>query len=135
MMCSRLIRQSDPARQGRLFRATERAFEAVLHFYARSLRWALRNRVLMMVLLAATVVFNIYLYIMIPKGFFPQQDTGRLIGGIQADQAISFQSMSGKLRQFMSIVQADRPSTRSSASPAGARAAAGRPTAASYSCR
>ena len=107
MMCSRLIRQSDPARQGRLFRATERAFEAVLHFYARSLRWALRNRGLMMVLLAATVVFNIYLYIVIPKGFFPQQDTGRLIGGIQADQAISFQSMSGKLRQFIGIVQAD----------------------------
>jgi multidrug efflux pump len=107
MMCSRLIRQSDPARQGRLFRATEHAFGAVLHFYARSLRWALRNRGLMMVLLAATVVFNIYLYIVIPKGFFPQQDTGRLIGGIQADQAISFQSMSGKLRQFISIVQAD----------------------------
>jgi multidrug efflux pump len=107
MMCSRLIRQSDPARQGRLFRATERAFEAVLHFYARSLRWALRNRGLMMVLLAATVVFNVYLYIVIPKGFFPQQDTGRLIGGIQADQAISFQSMSGKLRQFIGIVQAD----------------------------
>jgi multidrug efflux pump len=107
MMCSRLIRQSDPARQGRLFRATERAFETVLHFYARTLRWALRNRGLMMVLLAATVVFNIYLYIVIPKGFFPQQDTGRLIGGIQADQAISFQSMSGKLRQFISIVQAD----------------------------
>ena len=107
MMCSRLIRQSDPARQGRLFRVTEHAFEAVLHFYARTLRWALRNRGLMMVLLAATVVFNIYLYIVIPKGFFPQQDTGRLIGGIQADQAISFQSMSGKLRQFISIVQAD----------------------------
>ena len=107
MMCSRLIRQSDPARQGRLFRVTEHAFEAVLHFYARTLRWALRNGGLMMVLLAATVVFNIYLYIVIPKGFFPQQDTGRLIGGIQADQAISFQSMSGKLRQFISIVQAD----------------------------
>jgi multidrug efflux pump len=107
MMCSRLIRQSDPARQGRLFRVTEHAFEAVLHFYARTLRWALRNRGLMMVLLAATVAFNIYLYIVIPKGFFPQQDTGRLIGGIQADQAISFQSMSGKLRQFIGIVQAD----------------------------
>jgi multidrug efflux pump len=59
------------------------------------------------VLLAGTVVFNIYLYYVIPKGFFPQQDTGRLIGGIQADQAISFQSMSGKLRQFLRIVKAD----------------------------
>jgi multidrug efflux pump len=53
------------------------------------------------------VVFNIYLYIVIPKGFFPQQDTGRIVGGIQADQAISFQSMSGKLRQFVNIVKAD----------------------------
>jgi multidrug efflux pump len=107
MMCSRLIRHIDPASQGRLFRVSERVFEAMLNFYARTLRWALANRGLVMVLLAATVVFNIYLYIVIPKGLFPQQDTGRLTGGIQADQAISFQSMSGKLRQFMQIVKAD----------------------------
>jgi multidrug efflux pump len=107
MMCSRLIRQADPARHGRLFRMSERAFEAVLNGYARSLRWALANRGLVMVLLAATVVFNVYLFAKIPKGFFPQQDTGRLMGGIQADQAISFQSMSGKLTQFTQIVKAD----------------------------
>jgi multidrug efflux pump len=107
MMCSRLLRRTDPGTQGRLFRASERAFEQVLHGYGRSLRWALNNRGVVMVLLGATVIFNVYLYIVIPKGFFPQQDTGRLIGGIQADQAISFQSMSGKLRQFLSIVQAD----------------------------
>jgi multidrug efflux pump len=107
MMCSRLIRHIDPAARGRLFRASERVFEAMLNFYARTLRWALANRGLVMVLLAATVIFNIYLFYVIPKGFFPQQDTGRLNGGIQADQAISFQSMSGKLRQFIKIVQAD----------------------------
>jgi multidrug efflux pump len=107
MMCSRFIRHTDPAQQGRLFRMSERVFDGMLNFYARSLRWALANRGLVMVLLAATVIFNIYLYIVIPKGFFPQQDTGRLTGGIQADQAISFQSMSLKLRQFMKIVQAD----------------------------
>ena len=107
MMCSRLIRPQDPARQGRLFRVSERAFQAMVHGYARSLQWALRNRALLMVLLAATVVFNIYLYVVIPKGFFPQQDTGRLTGGIQADQAISFQSMSQKLIQFMNLVKAD----------------------------
>jgi len=107
MMCSRLIRRQDPARQGRLFRVSERAFQAMVHGYARSLQWALRNRALLMVLLAATVVFNIYLYVVIPKGFFPQQDTGRLTGGIQADQAISFQSMSQKLIQFMNLVKAD----------------------------
>jgi multidrug efflux pump len=107
MMCSRLIRHADPATEGRLFRASEQVFKRVLRAYDRSLTWALRNRGVVMVLLGATVIFNIYLYIVIPKGFFPQQDTGRLIGGIQADQAISFQSMSGKLRQFISIVQAD----------------------------
>ena len=107
MMCSRFVRHADPPTQGRLFRASERVFERLLHGYERSLRWALDNRGVVMVLLGATVIFNIYLYIVIPKGFFPQQDTGRLIGGIQADQAISFQSMSGKLRQFIRIVQAD----------------------------
>jgi multidrug efflux pump len=107
MMCSRLLRQKDPATQGRLFRWSERVFDAMRDAYGRSLHWALANRGVVMVLLVATVAFNIYLYIVIPKGFFPQQDTGRLIGGIQADQAISFQSMEGKLRQFVSIVQAD----------------------------
>ncbi len=107
MMCSRFIRHIDPAQRGRIFHAIERMFEAMLSFYARTLRWALGNRRLVMVLLAATVIFNVYLYIIIPKGFFPQQDTGRLNGGIQADQAISFQSMEVKLRQFMKIVQTD----------------------------
>jgi multidrug efflux pump len=107
MMCSRLIRHVEPAGHGALFRWSERIFEGMRDFYARSLGWALRNRGVIMVLLAATVVFNIYLWIVIPRGFFPQQDTGRLIGGIQADQAISFQSMEVKLRQFTSIVQSD----------------------------
>ncbi|HYL71319.1 MAG TPA: efflux RND transporter permease subunit, partial [Candidatus Dormibacteraeota bacterium] len=107
MMCSRLLRHADPERQGRLFHASERAFQGLLDGYARSLTWALENRGLVMLLLAATVVFNVYLFVKIPKGFFPQQDTGRLMGGIQADQAISFQSMSAKLRQFMRIVKSD----------------------------
>jgi|HubBroStandDraft_1064217.scaffolds.fasta_scaffold05857_2 multidrug efflux pump len=107
MMCSRLIHHTDPAKQGALFRKSERVFEAMLHAYERSLHWALRNRGMITVLLVLTVAFNIYLYIVIPKGFFPQQDTGRLTGGIQADQAISFQAMSGKLVQFMQIVKKD----------------------------
>ncbi|HEX4649471.1 MAG TPA: efflux RND transporter permease subunit, partial [Steroidobacteraceae bacterium] len=107
MMCSRLLRHSGPAQQGRLFRASERVFEAVLESYARSLRWALANGPVVMLMLAATIGLYVYLFRLLPKGFFPQQDTGRLIGGIQADQSISFQSMSGKLRQFIAIVQAD----------------------------
>jgi multidrug efflux pump len=107
MMCSRLIRHDDPTRQGRLFRLSERIFQGMRDFYAHSLRWALENRGVIVVLLVATVIFSIYLIWVTPRGFFPQQDTGRLIGGIQADQAISFQSMEGKLRQFVGIVQAD----------------------------
>jgi multidrug efflux pump len=107
MLCSRFIRTVAPAEQGRLFRLSERAFNRVLHGYERSLQWALRNGALLMVLLLAIVVFNVYLYWQIPKGFFPQQDTGRLTGGIQADQSISFQSMEQKLRQFMKLVQSD----------------------------
>jgi len=107
MMCSLLIRQKAPSEQGRLFLQSERAFEAMRDGYGRTLRWALENRGFVMALLGATVVFNVYLYIIIPKGFFPQQDTGRLNGGIQADQAISFQSMSKKLVQFMQLVKQD----------------------------
>jgi multidrug efflux pump len=107
MMCSRFIRHRDPGARGRLYQLSERAFASLADGYARSLRWALRNRALVMVMLAATVIFNIYLYIVIPKGFFPQQDVGRLSGGIQADQAISFQAMSQKLKQFIALVKAD----------------------------
>ena len=107
MMCSRFIRRVAHEEQGRLFMWSERVFERMRELYARSLRWALANRGMVMMLLAATILFNVYLLYVIPKGFFPQQDTGRLIGGIQADQAISFQSMEVKLRQFVAIVQAD----------------------------
>jgi multidrug efflux pump len=107
MLCSRFLLHHDPAARGRLFQASERAFEGLLGAYARSLRVALRNGPLVMVLLLLTVVFNVYLWVVIPKGFFPQQDTGRLQGGIQADQSISFQAMEKKLQQFMRLVKQD----------------------------
>jgi multidrug efflux pump len=107
MLCSRFIHVIKPAEQGRFFHLVERAFEAVLRVYGRSLRWALRNGPPLMLLLLAIVVFNFYLIWDIPKGFFPQQDTGRLTGGIQADQSISFQAMEKKLREFVKLVQSD----------------------------
>ncbi|HTT41923.1 MAG TPA: efflux RND transporter permease subunit [Steroidobacteraceae bacterium] len=107
MLCARFIGRVPAERRGRLYQASERLFGSVLGAYARTLRWALRNGALVMVLLLAVVGFNVYLYWKIPKGFFPQQDTGRLIGGIQADQSISFQSMEKKLRQFIALLQAD----------------------------
>ncbi|MFJ2993336.1 multidrug efflux RND transporter permease subunit [Pandoraea sp. NPDC087047] len=86
---------------------TERVFDAMLREYERSLAWALRHGPLMLLILFATVCLNVWLYTVVPKGFFPQQDTGRMIGFIQADQAISFQAMEKKLADFIKIVQAD----------------------------
>src|SRR4029078_2815498 len=75
--------------------------------YGRSLGWVLRHPRMTMLVFLGTVVLNIYLYVQIPKGFFPQQDTGRIVGFIRADQSISFQAMRRKFREFMSIVRSD----------------------------
>jgi len=107
-MCARLLRRPEGAHApGRLSAASARAFDALLAAYRRSLAFALRHGVSVMLILAATVALNVYLYVAIPKGFFPQQDTGRLVGGIQADQSISFQAMRQKLADFMTILRSD----------------------------
>ncbi len=108
MMCSRLLRPVvDPATRGRFFQASERFFNDMLDGYRKSLAWVLLHWGLMLVVLVITIGLNIYLYIIIPKGFFPQQDTGMLMGQIQADQSISFQAMRQKLTDFMLIVKKD----------------------------
>jgi len=107
MMCSRLLRRSEPGKQGRIARWSERAFDRVLRGYARSLGWALRWPLLMIIIFACTVALNFYLYAVVPKGFFPQQDTGRIMGGVMGSQDISFQSMSNKMRQYLAIVMKD----------------------------
>src|SRR5881394_2620358 len=105
MMCSRLTAERDCARaHGRLYRLSERAFNALQDGYRRSLHWALANGPTVMLILAVTVALNVYLYIQVPKGFFPQQDSGLMTGQIQADQAISFQAMREKLRYFVGVV-------------------------------
>ncbi len=107
MMCARLLRPRSSTPQGRFNRASERAFAAMLNGYRASLDWALDHGRIMLLLLLAVVGLNIYLYTVIPKGFFPQQDTGRLMGSIQADQSISFQAMRDKLAAFVEIVRQD----------------------------
>ncbi len=105
MMCGLLLR-SPPVRQRESERRTG-VFTQVRNFYAWSLTWALRHSALVLLIFIATICLNVELYIFVPKGFFPQQDTGRMVGSLQADQSISFQAMSRKLRQMMSIVQQD----------------------------
>ncbi|MGA7385512.1 MAG: efflux RND transporter permease subunit [Methylocella sp.] len=104
MMCARVLKPHAPA-QARARRFDP--FARVLQGYERTLGWALRHGILVMVVLLSTVGLNVYLFKIVPKGFFPQQDTGRLYGSIQADQAISFQAMRLKLAQLQAIVQAD----------------------------
>ena len=107
MMCAFLVRKEDEGRQGRFMRASERAFQYGHDLYERTLRWAIDNPGTIMFILLVTVCLNGYLFIVTPKGFFPQQDTGRMIGGIRGDQSISFQAMEKKFRQFMSVVGKD----------------------------
>ena len=108
MMCARLLKaKREDHAPGRLARWSEGAFAWVLRGYERSLGWSLRHSLVVLLVLAATIGLNVYLYVIVPKGFFPQQDTGRLTGSIQADQASSFQAVRVKLADFIKIVQSD----------------------------
>ncbi|MEN3348958.1 MAG: multidrug efflux pump, partial [Bradyrhizobium sp.] len=107
MMCAVLLRRDTGQGHGRLYWASERGFEAMLNFYRRTLTAALEHPVSVMMILAAVFGLNFYLYSAIPKGFFPQQDTGRLTGSIQADQNVSFQLMQQKLGRFVDIIKRD----------------------------
>ncbi|HET6316300.1 MAG TPA: efflux RND transporter permease subunit, partial [Chloroflexota bacterium] len=107
MMCALFLRKKSENKPGKLSRWSEQAFNDLLRGYEITLGWALRLKPLTLLILALTIGLNFYLYYIVPKGFFPQQDTGRLIGNIQADQGISFQAMRGKLADFIDIVRAD----------------------------
>src|SRR5271163_1880870 len=107
MMCSLLLSRSHERESPRFMQAFERGFMRLRSRYEHSLDWALRHPRTMMLLLVATVGLNIYLYVVIPKGFFPQQDTGQLQGGIRGDASTSFQLMKRKLQEVAAIIQAD----------------------------
>ena len=107
MMCAYIAIHRPERRPSRWHRASEWVFQAMLGFYARTLAQALRWPAVVMAILLVTVGLNVYLFVLVPKGFFPQQDTGRMIGGIRADQSISFQLMRRKLNQFMRIIGDD----------------------------
>jgi multidrug efflux pump len=105
MMCSRL--KSSTKGHGPIYRLNERAFNALLHAYERALTWVLRRSLLVLLIAIATLGLNIYLYVIVPKGFFPQQDTGRITGNILGDQDSSFQAMSARIKELVRIVKED----------------------------
>ena len=107
MMCARLLKQKQGQSHGWWYVVGERFVEGMRGGYATSLAWVLRHPRSMLALTLATMAFSVYLYVIVPKGFFPQQDTGRLSGNIQASQDISFQAMRQKLTEVVEIIKSD----------------------------
>ena len=104
MLCSLILKASAPRTEQR---RRWHPFTLFLEFYERTLGWALRHSATVMLALLGAIGLTVILFAVVPKGFFPQQDTGRLTGTIQADQSISFQAMEKKVAQLMAIIQAD----------------------------
>lgn len=107
MLASRLLQKRGSHKQGRLAAWGERSYARLLHGYDRSLTWALKHYRVMLFIFFGTIALNVYLYKIVPKGFFPTQDTGVMFGNIQADQSISFQAMSIKLKRIVAIIKSD----------------------------
>ena len=107
MLCARWLRPHDPATESRLQRFSERAHRRLVAGYDRSLGWALRHRRLTLLSLFATIALNVALYVVVPKTFMPQQDTGQLIGFIRGDNALSFQVMQPKIEILRKSLLAD----------------------------
>jgi len=118
MMCAKFLRSEHGRRHGRLYRWSEGVFGGIHAFYESTLGWVLRHPAPMLMVTLGTVALSVYLYVIVPKGFFPQQDTGRLMGSIQAAQDISFPAMRDKLQQMVDIVLAD-PAVESAVGFAG----------------
>jgi multidrug efflux pump len=119
MMCSRILRHDPKEKQSRFYRWSERVFDDLIAFYGRTLRVVLRYQTITLLVAAATLVLTVVLYIVIPKGFFPVQDTGVIQGISQASQSISFDAMSEKQREIADIILED-PSVESLSSFIGA---------------
>jgi multidrug efflux pump len=107
MMCSRLLKHEDPAGHGRIYRASEGILNWLLHSYEKALRAVLRHPVFTLAILFITIAVNIYLLIIVPKGFFPDQDNGTAVGGIQGPQDASFQMMQSLTKRYSDILNSD----------------------------
>jgi multidrug efflux pump len=107
MLCARFLKSRDESRHGRIYRASEGIFLWLHYEYNSALRWVLRHQVLMLCVTIGTMMLNVYLYMIVPKGFFPQQDTGRLGGRTMAAQDISFPAMQAKQNELAQMVLDD----------------------------
>jgi len=119
MMCARLLRAESEEKHGRFLLLTERFFKGMLGAYDRSLQWVLKHQRFTLGSAAATLVATVLLYVFVPKGLLPQQDTGLIIGVTDAAQSISFKAMVGRQREIADLVRRD-PDVQSVASFVGA---------------
>jgi multidrug efflux pump len=119
MMCAKFLKPIDHRKRGKLFQLSEQMFDGMLHFYEAGLKWVLRNRLFTLLVAIGTLVLTIYLFLIVPKGLLPQQDTGEIIGVSDAAQNISFKAMLEKQRQVSDIVEKD-PDVQSVAAFVGA---------------
>ncbi|MGA7633805.1 MAG: efflux RND transporter permease subunit [Terriglobales bacterium] len=107
MMCSRLLKSTHGRKQTRFYVVSENAFERIIAFYGRTLKWVLQRQTATLLVAAATLVLTIVLYVIVPKGFFPVQDTGIIQGISEATQSISFPAMSEKQQQLTHVILED----------------------------
>jgi multidrug efflux pump len=106
-MCAQLLKATKGETHGRAYQWSQNIFDGIQSIYRTALGWVLRHQPVMLVVTVLTAGLTVYLYIIVPKGFFPQQDTGRIVGSVQASQDISFPAMSAKMYQFVNIVVTD----------------------------
>ena len=107
MMCAHLLKAHAGEKHGAVYRASERFFDGMLNVYRHSLLWVLDNSGLMLVVLLLTIALNVVLIVKIPKGFFPQQDTGAMVGGVQGPQDASFSVMNASIKALVNVIKSD----------------------------
>ena len=107
MMCAKLLKHKPESQQGRLYQMSEHAFQSIINFYGRTLRWVLRHQTATLFVAVATLALTIWLYIIIPKGFFPVQDTGVILGVSEASQNVSFTAMSARQEALAAVILKD----------------------------
>jgi multidrug efflux pump len=108
MLCAQILKRPEEEKHGRAYRLSQGIFDGLLGIYRKCLGWVLHHQPLTLAITIATACFTVYLYAKVPKGFFPQQDTARVSGSVQADQDISFAAMKQKMEQFVQIVMQDK---------------------------
>jgi multidrug efflux pump len=107
MLCAKLLRHKEKAKEGRLYRASEKVFENIISLYGTTLEFVLRFQTITLLVAAGTLALTVYLYVIIPKGFFPVQDTGEIQGVSEADQSVSFTAMTDLQQRLAAVILKD----------------------------